>query len=98
MAFLRRLRGHARTAIVSNAWPHMRAEMIRAGLLDIADELVLSCEIGCAKPDARIYAAALHCLAAEPADALFIDDAPGHVTVAAALQRRECLRGRQARY
>jgi putative hydrolase of the HAD superfamily len=63
----------------------MRAEMIRAGLLDIADEVVLSCEIGHAKPDARIYAAALHRLAAEPADALFIDDTPGHVTAAAVL-------------
>jgi putative hydrolase of the HAD superfamily len=85
VAFLRRLHSHARTAVVSNAWPHMRTEMVQAGLLDIADEVVLSCEIGYAKPDARIYAAALQRLAAEPADALFIDDTPGHVAAAAAL-------------
>jgi putative hydrolase of the HAD superfamily len=85
VAFLRRLRGHTSTAVVSNAWPHVRTEMIRGGLLDIADEIVLSCEIGYAKPDARIYTAALDRLAAEPGDALFIDDTPGHVTAAEAL-------------
>lgn len=83
--FLRHLRGHARTAVVSNAWPQLRADLARAGLLDIADEIVLSCEIGYAKPDARIYTAALQRLAASPGDALFIDDTPGHVTAAQAL-------------
>jgi putative hydrolase of the HAD superfamily len=85
VAFLRRLRGHARTAIVSNAWPYMRAAMTRAGLLDITDEIVLSCEIGYAKPDARIYTEALRRLAADPGDTLFIDDTPGHVAAAEAL-------------
>jgi putative hydrolase of the HAD superfamily len=85
VGFLRGLRGRARSAIVSNAWPHTRTELTRAGLLDIADEIVLSCEAGYAKPDPRIYAAALHRLATEPADALFIDDTPGHVTAAVAL-------------
>jgi putative hydrolase of the HAD superfamily len=85
VAFLRHLRGYARTAVVSNAWPQLRADLGRAGLRDIADEIVLSCEIGYAKPDARIYAAALQRLAARPGDALFIDDTPGHVTAARAL-------------
>jgi putative hydrolase of the HAD superfamily len=85
VAFLRGLRGHAKTAIVSNAWPAMRTGMARAGVLDIADEIVLSCEIGYAKPDARIYAAALDRIAAEPGSALFIDDTPGHVAAAEAL-------------
>jgi putative hydrolase of the HAD superfamily len=43
VAFLRGLRGQAGTAIVSNAWPGMRHRMARAGLQDIADEIVLSC-------------------------------------------------------
>jgi putative hydrolase of the HAD superfamily len=74
VALLRRLRGHAKTAIVSNAWPGTRARMAEAGKLDVADEIVLSCEAGYAKPDARIYQAALRRLAAAPGDALFIDD------------------------
>lgn len=85
VAFLRRLRGQARTALVSNAWPHARAELIGAGLLDIADEIVLSCEIGYAKPDARIYTATLNRLGVEPGNALFIDDTPAHVDAAEAL-------------
>jgi putative hydrolase of the HAD superfamily len=82
---LRRLRGHAKTAIVSNAWPGTRARMAEAGMTDIADEIVLSCEAGYAKPDPRIYQAALGRLAVSPGDALFIDDTPGHVTAAESL-------------
>jgi len=85
VTLLRRLRGHAKTAIVSNAWPRTRASMAQAGMTDIADEIVLSCEVGYAKPDARIYRAALRHLAASPGDALFIDDTPGHVTAAESL-------------
>lgn len=85
VALLRRLRGHAKTAIVSNAWPGARARMAEAGKLDIADEIVLSCEAGYAKPDPRIYQAALRRLAVTPGDALFIDDTPGHVTTARSL-------------
>ena len=85
IAHLRGLRGRARTAIVSNAWPGTRARMSRAGMLDIAEEIVLSGEIGYAKPDPRIYTAALRRLAVSPGRALFIDDTAGHVTAAESL-------------
>ena len=54
-------------------------------MLDIVDQVILSCEAGYAKPDARIYQAALRRLAAAPGDALFIDDTPGHVAAAESL-------------
>jgi putative hydrolase of the HAD superfamily len=82
VAYLRRLRGRALTAVVSNTWPGMRARMAEAGLLDMVDEIVLSCEAGYAKPDARIYVAALQRLGADPRDALFIDDTGLYVTAA----------------
>jgi putative hydrolase of the HAD superfamily len=85
VGFLRRVRGDAKTAIVSNAWPQTRARMAQAGKLDIADEIVLSCEAGYAKPDPRIYQATLRRLSAAPGDALFIDDTPGHVRTAVSL-------------
>jgi putative hydrolase of the HAD superfamily len=85
VAYLRRLRGHALTAVVSNTWPGMRTRMSEAGLLDIADEIVLSCEAGYAKPDARIYTTALQRLGAEPGDALFIDDTEIYVAAAQTL-------------
>jgi putative hydrolase of the HAD superfamily len=85
VALLRRLRAHAKTAIVSNAWPSARARMSRAGMLDITDEIVLSCEAGYAKPDPRIYHAALRQVAVSASSALFIDDTAGHVAAAQAL-------------
>jgi putative hydrolase of the HAD superfamily len=85
LAMLRGLRGSVATAIVSNAWPGTRARFARDGLLDLADEFVWSGEVGYAKPHPRIFEIALERVGAAPADALFIDDTPGHVTAAAAL-------------
>ncbi|MGW0909036.1 HAD family hydrolase [Streptomyces sp. NPDC002853] len=86
VACLRGLRKQGvRTAVVSNTWPGLRERMSDGGLTDIADRLVLSCEVGCAKPDRRIYEIALRLLAVEPARALFIDDTSGNVAAARAL-------------
>jgi putative hydrolase of the HAD superfamily len=85
VALLRRLHGRAAVAIVSNAWPQMRASLAQAGLAGIADAVILSCEAGYAKPDARIYQAALDRLAVRPGDVLFVDDTPGHVAAAESL-------------
>lgn len=82
---LRRLRTQATITIVSNAWPDTRPSMADAGLLDLADTIVLSCEVGHAKPDPRIYTIALHSVRADPTDALFIDDTPEHVNAARSL-------------
>ncbi|MCU7725096.1 HAD-IA family hydrolase [Actinoplanes sp. KI2] len=82
---LRRIHGRATITIVSNAWPDIRAGLAEAGVLDLADTVVLSCEVGYAKPDPRIYAIALHSVRADPADALFIDDTLEHVDAATAL-------------
>jgi putative hydrolase of the HAD superfamily len=74
-----------RTAIVSNAWPHARARLAADGVADLVDDIVLSCEAGVAKPDRRTFELALGRLGAEPGQALFIDDTPGHVAAAQAL-------------
>lgn len=85
VALVRSLRGRAATALVSNAWPQMRASLTRAGLADDVDAVILSCEVGYAKPDARVYQAALDHLGVRPGDVLFVDDTPGHVAAAQAL-------------
>jgi putative hydrolase of the HAD superfamily len=85
VALLRDLHGRVRTAIVSNASPGTRARLARDGMADLADELVISAEVGYAKPDPRIFEIALRRVGAAPADALFIDDTPGHVDAARAL-------------
>ena len=64
-------------------------------LTDIANAIVLSCKAGYAKPDVRIYQAALRQLAVAPSDALFIDQ-PGHVTAAESFGMAGCLRASTA--
>jgi putative hydrolase of the HAD superfamily len=85
VALVRALRGRAATALVSSAWPQMRDALAQAGLTEAVDAVILSCEVGQAKPDARIYRAALGRLEVAPGDALFVDDTPGHVAAAEAL-------------
>jgi putative hydrolase of the HAD superfamily len=85
LGYVAKLKGRARTAIVSNAWLHARIRLAADGVADLTDAVVLSCGAGVAKPDRRIFELALGRLGAEPGNALFIDDTPGHVSVAQAL-------------
>jgi putative hydrolase of the HAD superfamily len=82
LAVLRDLRGDVRTAIVSNAWPHVRARLAAEHLDNVTDAVVLSCEVGCAKPSPEFYRIALDRLAVRPEHALLIDDTPGHILAA----------------
>ncbi len=54
-------------------------------MLDVVDEVVLSCEVGSAKPDPDIYATALQRVGAVADDVLFIDDTPTNVAAAESL-------------
>lgn len=56
--------------------------MIQHHARDIADEVLLSCDVGIAKPDPQIYRLALRRVAVAARDALFIDDDAAHVAVA----------------
>jgi putative hydrolase of the HAD superfamily len=78
-------RGTVRIAIVSNAWPSARQHIERQGMAGIADKVILSCEVGVAKPDPGMYRLALARMAVAPPDALFIDDDAEHVDVARGL-------------
>lgn len=80
---VRALRGRAATAFVSNAWPDARPHL--GAVLPAADVAVLSCEVGCAKPDRRIYTHTLQLLGATASEALFVDDVPANVEAARAL-------------
>jgi putative hydrolase of the HAD superfamily len=85
LTYLGGLRGRAKTALIGNAWPHLRAQLWAHGVEDMVDEVILSCEAGYAKPDPRIYELALQRLDAAPADALFVDDTGEHVVAAQSL-------------
>jgi putative hydrolase of the HAD superfamily len=54
----------------------------RPGFEDLFDHIVSSHDVGCAKPEAAIFAALLDRLTATPQDVVFVDDAESHVTAA----------------
>ena len=66
---------HGRTAFLSNGVPEVmgrvRTEM---ALSEYFDAVVVSYEVGCAKPDARIYQLCLSALGVSAESALFVDD------------------------
>jgi putative hydrolase of the HAD superfamily len=93
---LRELRARGlRTAIVSNCDHWTRSIVDELGLDREADAIVLSFEVGVAKPDAGIYRAALDALGARPQDAVFVDDQAAYCEGAEALGIRSFLIVRQ---
>jgi putative hydrolase of the HAD superfamily len=74
-----------RVAIVSNC-SRQTQEVVRVhGLEEAADLVILSCDVGVAKPDAGIFEAALEGLGASPGHAIFVDDVPAYLDGAAGL-------------
>lgn len=72
---LRALRGHARIAVISN---NVQAEQVQkmfvCGLQPLVDTLVVSEEVGFAKPDPKIFRVALERIEATARDAVMIGD------------------------
>ncbi|HJU57476.1 MAG TPA: HAD-IA family hydrolase [Actinomycetota bacterium] len=83
---LRELRSRGiRTAVVSNCDHGTRPVVERLGLHEEADAVVLSFEVGVAKPDPKIYGVALDVLDARAQESLFVDDQARYCDGAAAL-------------
>jgi putative hydrolase of the HAD superfamily len=61
-------------AIVSNCSETTRPLLEHLGVIPLADAVILSCEVGSAKPAPDIYVTALADLGVAAADAVFIDD------------------------
>jgi len=86
LPFLRALRARGvRTAIVSNCDENTRPLLVSLGVAALADALVLSCEVGVAKPDAEIFRDALDRLGVRADATAFVDDNAEFSTAAAAL-------------
>jgi len=78
-ALIRDLRPRYKTGLLSNCWPSLRSTLQHQRLDGLFDALILSCEVGAAKPDPRIYQEALRQLGVAPHEAVFIDDFPAHI-------------------
>jgi epoxide hydrolase-like predicted phosphatase len=74
VSFIRSLRPRWKTGVISNAWSGMRAYITAQKFDDAFDGLVMSAEVGVAKPKAEIYLLALEQLGVSPGEAVFVDD------------------------
>ena len=93
--FLRGLRDRGiKVAIVSNCTENTRPLLVKHGVDALADTLVLSCEVGSAKPAAEIFRCALDRLGVAAEAAVFVDDQPGYCagSVAAGIRAVQIVR------
>jgi epoxide hydrolase-like predicted phosphatase len=80
MEFIRGLRRHVRVGMITNAWPGIRRYLeTEFQIADAFDPLIVSAEVGVAKPDPRIYQLALVRLGVEASATVFVDDFEANV-------------------
>ena len=85
LTFIRSLRPHRKTGVISNAWPDMREYLAQKKIGDAFDALIISAEVGAMKPEPKIFQLALDKLGVSAREAAFIDDTPANVDAARAL-------------
>lgn len=75
-------RRRAPVVLVTNATSRLPDDLRRLGIAGAFDYVINSSMVGAAKPAPAIFAAALAAAGVAAAEALFIDDTPGHVEAA----------------
>lgn len=81
---VRRIRERRPVALLSNADRALREELDAAGLSRAFDAVVISAEIGIAKPDPRTFLRAARLLGRRPSACLVVDDDPANLRAASA--------------
>lgn len=74
LEFLRSLKPKYKVGAISNAWDGLRKFMEREKFADVFDAIIISAEVGAAKPSEKIYRVALEQLQVKPKEAVFVDD------------------------
>lgn len=72
--FIRSLRPRYKTGLISNAWSDLREYIVKEKFDDAFDTMIISAEVGAAKPEAEIFQIALEQLGVSPNEAVFVDD------------------------
>lgn len=79
--FLRSLKPGYKTGLISNAWSGLRGYIVREKFDDAFHHMVISAEVGVAKPDPKIYHIALEQLQVQAKEAVFVDDVLENIEV-----------------
>ena len=72
--FLRSIKPKYKVALISNAWSGLRDYIVREKFDDVFDPMIISAEVGVAKPEAKIYHLALEQLQVQADEVVFVDD------------------------
>ena len=72
--YIRSLRGKYKTGLISNAWSDLRDFVVREKFDDAFDKMIISAEVGAAKPEPKIFQIALEQFGVSPNEAIFVDD------------------------
>ena len=72
--YIRSLHGKYKIGLISNAWSDLRDFIVREKFDDAFDKMIISAEVGAAKPDPKIFQIALEEFGVSPSEAVFIDD------------------------
>jgi putative hydrolase of the HAD superfamily len=83
--FMRGLRKQYKVGLISNAWSGLHPWIVDKKFEDIFDAMIISADVGVAKPDARIFRIALEKLGVTPEESVFLDDSPDNVAGARAV-------------
>jgi FMN phosphatase YigB (HAD superfamily) len=75
-------RARAAVVLITNATSRLPDDLRRLGLDGAFDHVINSSVVGAVKPNPAIFQAALVAAGVAAADALFVDDTPGHVEAA----------------
>jgi HAD superfamily hydrolase (TIGR01509 family) len=87
-ALVRRLRRSHKVSVLSNADMSLRDRFARDGIDVLFDDIVISAEVGMAKPDPAIFRLAAERLGLTPAECVFVDDWDRNVEAACAVGMR----------
>lgn len=74
LEYIRSLRGKYKTGLISNAWSDLREFIVREKFDDAFDHMIISAEVGAAKPEPKIFQIALEHFGVSPNEAVFVDD------------------------
>ncbi|MFZ6026145.1 MAG: HAD family hydrolase [Chloroflexota bacterium] len=87
VSFIReQLHPRYKLGLLSNAWDDLRTMLMeRWNILDDFDDVIISAEVGDAKPNASIYRLALDRLGVAPEETIFVDDILANVQGAQAV-------------
>ncbi|HVN16537.1 MAG TPA: HAD family phosphatase, partial [Anaerolineales bacterium] len=85
LEFIRSLKSHYKTGLISNAWSGLRSYIVSKKFDDAFDNIIISAEVGSAKPEAKIFRLALKQAQVSAEETIFVDDFPENVDAARAL-------------